>query len=42
MYTFSRAYFEVVEFYASRWYFYSAKEGIEEDFFVSDENEEDN
>ena len=36
VYTFSYADFEDVEFYAARGYVHLTKEGIEEDFFVSD------
>ena len=39
VYTFLHACFEGVGFYASRRYFHLTKEGIEEDFFVSDEEE---
>ena len=41
MYTFSHADFEGVEFYSARRYVHLTKEGREEEYFVSDEEEED-
>ena len=41
VYIFSHADFEGVEFYAARQYVHLTKEGREEDFFVSDKEEED-
>ena len=42
VYKFTNADFESVEFYTARKYIHLKKEGIEKDFFVSDEDEEDN
>ena len=42
VYAFSHADFEGVEFYAARRYVHLKKEGREEDFFVNEEEEEDN